>query len=901
MGFDAQNFGIGMLAGWASAYAVYRYRHVVSSVVDSARARVVTVRSNAALSADSRYSTDLINRCETTHLAGQFVRLTEVLVEPRFLRAPEPVAPAETDVVPDSFDVVPRIHDLPYLHAPYNLPTIAVDELADGPRALALLGLPGSGRTTALQTIALYSLNRVRFSAPTDVVQRMIEEEEARLTEKERLKRAQERLRIEAQAREKLAQERGVNFQSRDEAAKQSVPLFYRLMPVYIHLAFFEFEQFAHGEVDPAEPLVSAVQASVGAITRKTIPGNLYDRLEHGQVLLLLDGLDDLPPNKQTAALVWLEAFMNRYGDNFVIAAGPAQGFGGLVGLGLTPIYLRPWQDVDVQQATEKWAKVFARLGGRRMLGARKVEPERVQEAREGARALTPLEVVMKTWHTYLHGETGGLEDWYIHVISRHLPNKIAMDKAQKDLSRLAELQINEGYITRARMVALGIADDEAETPAPNPDDALREELAGGQKRASATMRKVASTTAKTVSSPQAKFLAALTRSGLLVRCGRERYRFRHHGLASYLASLTLHDAAFNLLYERASQPHWRTAVACAALHMNIDKLLEARLNTAPDVLHWALNDLADWLKYAPQDALWRGHALRQITTQLSAPNQYPLVRERAAAALVAARDPSALFILRKAARSADPSIRSLACLTLGATGNVDGTADLKALAQDRVVSVRMAAGMALGVLATEDSMETLVNSFHKEEEIVRKALAETFAALPDAGHPILYEAVRGDDMLTRRAAIAGIRRIRASWAFAAIYRAFLLDTEWYVRSAAEDAFIALNADERHDVLQSYPPLQDVPWLVDWARRRGEILPTEENALDLLLLALRDSEPQVRELAAGTLGQLGALSTIGALYQTLTDNQERVRARSFDALGNLQLLMGRPLPSPGMA
>ena len=158
MGFDVENFGIGLLAGWASAYAAYRFRRQISNVVTSTRRSAANVGNYATRSADNRYVHDLIELAETHHLAGRFARLSDLMIEPRFIPAPPLAAPPDDEVVHSVFHIIPQVHDHPYLHAVYNLETLSIDDLATGSRALALLGLPGSGRTTALLTIALRSL-----------------------------------------------------------------------------------------------------------------------------------------------------------------------------------------------------------------------------------------------------------------------------------------------------------------------------------------------------------------------------------------------------------------------------------------------------------------------------------------------------------------------------------------------------------------------------------------------------------------------------------------------------------------------------------------------------------------------------------------------------------------------
>ena len=274
-----------------------------------------TVQNSATRSADSRYISDLIELCETSHLAGKFVKLSDIAIEPRFIPTPEFGAPQENDVIQSVYRVVPNIPDHPYLQAPFNIETLSINELATGATALALLGLPGSGRTTALHAIALHSLGKINFNPPMDKVQERLNAEEAKLEEKERRVRIKERIEMQERARERLANEAGLAFsKDADDEAIQAIPLFNRLMPVYVHFADLVTAGHEFGsEADPAEHIVRAVQYTVKRVTASTIPRNLYSRLNKGQILLLLDGYDDLPEAERPAALAWLKAFRDQY------------------------------------------------------------------------------------------------------------------------------------------------------------------------------------------------------------------------------------------------------------------------------------------------------------------------------------------------------------------------------------------------------------------------------------------------------------------------------------------------------------------------------------------------------------------------------------------------------------
>lgn len=898
MGFDIENFGLGVLAGWASAYGVYRARHRISAVVRAARGRAVSAQNYATQSADNRYVTDLIALVESNHLARRLTNLSDILVEPRFLPAPPPAAPPDDDLPRSAFRVVPVIPDHPYLHAPYNLETLSIDDLSKGERALALLGHPGSGRTTALMAIILRSLGRLKLEPPPDKIQQRIDAEEAALTDKQRAVRVKERLDIEHRAKERLALERGLVFDAEMDAdARTAIPLFNRLMPVYVHLADVQVSPQEFGkEVDPAEPLVRAVQRQVGRITASTIPANLYARLKRGQVLLLVDGYDDLPEAERGHQLAWLSALLAQYPQNFTIVAGPLEGCGALLKLGLAPVYLRPWNDLDSSSAAQRWGEVWRSAAPR----GRKadVDEAALKRALTNNRALSAFDLTLKFWVNYADdAEAPGAEGWLRAWLTRHLPPNMSLGLLLPQLTQMAVIQLEDGYITQARLEALmggemaGAALAEpASSSEPEPDDEPP-----SQPRRHGAKGKTAPAAEETTA--QARLINRLRRSGMLTRYAGGRYQFAHPLIAAYLASLSLKEASATVRAERALKPAWRWAMPFAALHTPLEDAVRARLSAPLDVLYNHVLDLARWAAYARADAPWRGPLLKYLGNLFLSPSQYPLLRERAAAALLTTRDRSVLYIFRQAARSSRPDVRRLACLGMGALGDPEAVADLRPLLRDEREEVQLAAALALGVVGAEAALDALVEVFTEGAEPLRQAAAETFAAIPDEGYPILYDAIHDEDMMLRRAAVFGLRRVQTNWALNAIYRAFLEDSQWYVRSAAQIAFQELQYG--HDqYVQSYPPADSLPWLVNWAAERGENMPTGEGAHQMLLRALQEGEPPIRQLASSVIGQLGLVTMLKPLYGALRDRQAEVRDAAHRALADLQMHLGRPLPAP---
>jgi len=745
--------------------------------------------------------------------------------------------------------------------------------------------VPGSGRTTALLSAILLSLGRLHFPPPPDKIQARLDQEEAELSEKERAVRVKERLLTEQRAKERLASERAdlAPHDAEPALADSSTPLrFNQRVPIYVHLAelLAETANFTHGS-DPAEPLVRAVQATVSRVTSSTIPRELYGALNQGLGLALIDGYDELGAADQAKAETWLKAFHAFYPETFLIVTGGVEGSGPLLDLGLTPVFLRPWTDADVVTLAGKLAA--APPPGRKAKPGPPPDEVALQRAAANSRALSAAEATLKV-AANLGGkvEATGMEGWLRSAVGALLPADQKPAELYPRLARLAALQLDEGLITPERMAALAIqgqaapaSDDQSASDAPAPK-------AGPTKP----------------TSDQARLLHTLEHSGLLLDRGGGRYQFRHPLYAAYLSSLYLQAADAPTRMARLDLPAWKRAFSYLALHTPVDDLVRHRMSHAGDVLKAGALDVAQWMACAPAEAAWRGPVLRTIGGWFGASAQYPLLRERAAAALVATRDPSVLVIFRQGARSANPAVRRLACLGMGALGMPEAVRDLGSLIQDREAPVALAAAIGLGGISSDDAQQELLIALTQSSEAIRQVAAEALAAQPDNGYPVLFEAVQDDDMLLRRAAIFGLRRIRTPWAAIAIYRAFLEDEQWYVRSAAQQAFEEIQYGRHTTLTPPQPAPADMDWLALWAAHRGETIPAGPAGNQLLVRVLQEGDHHERALAALNLGNLGVTSSLRPLYSALRDRHETVRVSAFQALCELQGRMGMALPLP---
>ena len=862
-----------------------------------------------------RYINDLITVAETTHLAGRYLDLSKVLVEPRFLGLPpveEPIQ--ENEAVQEVFYVIPRMPDMPEIIEPYNLPSFRIHELAVGSRRLVICGTPGSGRTTALMAILLWSIRELQFEESDDPVKKLIEKELESLSDKEREKLEREREERLAAAREEvenllksgelkkpkaITQEEAYRRSLEAETDEEPLPAFNELLPIFVHAADLRVDATVYGaEIDPAEPLVRALQRQVNTLTARTIPRLIYDRLESNRTLVLIDGYEALPKAEQTRVKAWLRAFTTQYGRNFIIMTGPAKGYGELAELDMTPIFMKPWNRDEKLTYLQKWSNHWENMA-ERGLETTPITNQQVKRANLDTYGLTPAEMTVKIWAAYSQDSSQpGAGAW----VDTYLRSQVSGDwEALLPLiSAAARLQTDLGFVTRQGIEVL-FQEQESQQGGVS-ETALRQidtEQADGYAPADADEDDLEAEDEAAIE--RARQLRSLMFDGVLRAHSGGRYRFRHRILSDYLASLSLKDAPTTELVALAQNPRWQRPLMFAVQHTDLTAPAMAKLSQHPDVLRSHQTELARWLAYLPQTegVEWRDELLTQLGNAFVQPDQFIALRERIAAALVASRDPGgALRVFAYGLQSKNPEIRQLSCLGIGAMGH-HGRNQIElledALLDPReTLEVQIAAAHALAALREKSGYYAMEQAMQEGEALVSQAVAEAFAQVPEHGYEFLYRRVKDEQMHTRRSALFGLARIETQWARDLVYETFLDEDEWYVRVVAQEAF--LMEDTGPFGPEPVPAAADVDWIVDWAAQQQIQMPQDKASNQVFSQLLNDAE--MRVLAAVATGQIGAVEAIRTLYSQLDDPELIVREVAYKALVDLQLRMGEPLPDP---
>lgn len=869
--FNFPSFGIGAGAGVLTTLAtqrllkLWRERQGFATSEPSTAERTIGARRGSR-----RYLAELLQFCQTSHLLGRHVPLSSLLVEPRFVPYPPLVKPPSTDELRDVFDVLPLLPDFPQAHAFFNPRTITLEELGKGHKHIALIGASGTGKTTALLAMALWSMGQLRFSKPEDVIAKRIAEEEKELTPEERAERVRKRVLTAQQAREQYRAFMGkTDGEAQKPTEAQSLKQF---SPLYVHLANLSLDASEYGStIDPAEPFVRALQAHVTPLTAKLIPRAIYRLLAEGRALVLLDGMDDLPEDERGAKLVWLAAFTAQYNKNFIVIASLPYRDQHYRDMGYAPMLLRGWTDEDTDHYVQAMLTHWKQIAGNHLTPS----DAQLEHISKKMRLLTPMTLTLHVWSTFLGRKDDEAQQWraYLNAILSDA------DALMPVLQQMACLQLDEGYITAQALIsALLSADD---TPTDEKEQKNRERQAQTQVR---------------------RWLAPLLKGGVLRALRHNRYRFALLPLAEHIAATTLAERDDNELRTLARRPAWANALAYGNAHASLDILVKEALLTNVTVSHDALVRLLFWLRYGGVNVAWRVNLLKLVGGMITAPHQYSIVRERLAFALLASGDESVQTAFRRMLKSENSDLRRIACLSLGCLRDTEAMRPISSLAtSDPEQSVRLSAVFGLGALGSDDALFALADILDvSQENDVRQAVTETLAMFPEVGYPILYDAIASETLMVRRAAVWGLGRVRTDWSLILLNEIYLEDDEWFVRSAAAQVFEDVYEDGKQGA-KPYPALDDVDWLRQWASEQTEAgrLPSNVRGLARLKYAIEQRENAlIRLLGVALCGQLGLLDATAWLYEALDDSEEAIRDAAYRSLDDLQARHGIQLLAP---
>jgi HEAT repeat protein len=820
---DTNSFWLGFLGGVVFAWFVGILRRYLPKFIQFVRRQILIAREKLTASTESRLLNDMIRLAQRQHLAAGFFALDEILIEPRLLAPPPPVEPGGEHVnVSIANQILPYLPDWPELAAALNAPTLSLAEALQGGSNLILMGQAGSGKTVAL----------------------------AHLT---------------------CAAARG---EARRDAESPWVPLL-------VHVADLPLSTL--GAKSPGDSLLEALTLRVSALTMPRLPALLNNLLESGRALLLLDGLDEIPPASFKQIADFLGALLKRYPAARIVVA-TAEFYDGLTSLGFIPVAIAAWTDSQRTAFIEQWGKLWSRSTFPDVAwDPEEVNPLMVKNwLLTEAANLSPLEITLKVWAAFAGDALGADPLRAIEAYLRRMVGNIPNGRQALELL--------------ARQIVVAINPLALQKEAENWVYEFDQPASFGEPQETGEGESVAK---KQAARPVAtRVIPALVSNGLLVGRAESRLSFAHPVFMGYLAGAAfakMGGAGANI----QNQPDWpgkAFTLLFLACFSDVSSQVSEMFNPRGDPLQRSTLTAARWLRLAPKNVPWRNPALRQLVNLLQKESPTLGIAARTLTALALAGEPSLANLFRQLLVSDLPNVRLLAILGCALMRDAKSINDLTNAIEDGIPSLGQAACLALGAIGAKEALDAVAYALLEGNESIQLTAAEVLAHLPETGHPLLEEGIKSEDLMVRRAAVTGLAHVHRPWAVQQLEHIAVEDGQWVVRNAAAQALDDTQRPNPH-IPKRMPSLHETPWLIAYAAKFGMGVTPGKPAVELLVKALKDGDEDQKIAALAYLRLRGAEDSIIQLYNTFYASEGALHEAAFDALWHIAAT-GIDLPSP---
>ena len=802
--FDFLSAFLGALFAFIISACAYRYRADLGAAWGRIRAYVGQLVHYLQASIEENYRDQIISHAKTTHTALPGLSPAKTFVEPAIIvHMHHQGTLEEIESTPADFT------SLPFHRA-----------LGEHPQ-LIITGPPGTGRTTLLTYLAFVNAHIAR-------------------------------------------------------KAREGIPapdLYLNRLPFYVQLSTMiwgasDEQAGAEGDVDqtsdesqPPEPIAEPVddveRLLHAAVT--TVNGNttwsktIRQYLSAQKAIILVDGWDELLPEKRRLAAEWLSHLIHTLPGNLWLVGSGTRGYAPLTEIGFVPVKLQKWNREQLGDLIQQWIAALQPDAPPTPSTINRLVAELERRTTNG---MSSLEIALVT---------------YVFLIDGEFPDKRA------DLfDRVFELLVwddENPWLLAACQTALEILGQEA----------LQADQASiGREALIEVVNPLLPPSEESTARAAATVIRALTgKNGILRPTGRGAFEFIHPLWRSYFAARQLAATDPIVLTSHIHDPLWAEALSFYAEIGDVEPLAAALISGPDDLVHTQWQTLLRWVSATPEGVPWRNGVLRTIVRGFLQPD-VPLAARRAwARHLAQANIPGIKYLFKQALQ--DPNHETRVAGAEGLAILADET-DLPllqnaVLAGDPGMIEAVVAGLA--TVRLDAVTRWLERLFLETDEVHLPSVAKAIARCGAEGVDFLHDALDSEDAVLRRSAVFGLAEAEAREELERVARE---DEQWLVRSAA---VVALSTIEERETICGVPApseIDQLPWLISWAAQRGESVGSRDMARPMLWRALQEGEPVIRLAAARVLRRDGQPSDIETLRLALSDPDQTLANTVLEAL-----------------
>jgi len=845
-------FWLGLIAGIILTWILSRSLKFLPKSIRTARQKYSKVREIFSIDTEVRLRNDIYHFAQKQHLVASLFSLDEIVIEPKVLtpliQTPKSIEAAPTDSVSLT---IPYVPDWPELASIYKASTMTLVEALQGGSNIILAGHPGSGKTVALAWLSCCIARN----------------------------------------------DKGLGRLA-------------GLLPIYIHATDVP-HLFDHYETDPDEILdensgkstladtqkfskiheasevinllIQAISRYVSPLTIPRLPRVINAALDSQQAMLILDRVDELPPQQARIITDYLRLLLEKYPKLRIVVAMSYDDLAGLPTLGFSLLAMAAWTDEDRINLLQRWSQQWVKwIVPALKSQSKKVNPNYLKSwLRVNNTLLKPLEYTLKVWAAYSGDILGADGPSAIEAYIRRMTSGVTDILPGLEgfaLRLLIEMEIISNPFETDRIVS----QYKTTIPSSSTKDSTNQ---------------VDPSHSTPIKSPAIKDLHGvdlLTGNGFLLSYPGSRYGFSHPVFLGYLAGKVLSEN--EIINQLQSQPSWtgkNLSFYYLARYGDVSTLIQKYLQE-DDILHTNHLLISRWLQVAPKNRAWRTIILRTLTSILQKERETISLAAKIIAAMAFSGDVGVSIYFRQLLKSDHPNLKQLAALGCGILAEKKAIEELSMLLQEQSPTSIRSACLALAAIGDKQSLEILASSLLNGSEELRRYAAEALANNPEEGQPALREGSSMDDLLVRRSVVFGLIRVNQPWAIKIIENLQLEDNEWVVRNAAIQAFDELQRKTSYAPSQA-PDLTETRWLIEYADRIGTTVAPGKPGEQLVAKALNNGSQDEKLYALDYFRTKCDQNTKDLIYSAYSNNTGDLRDSAYYILW-LMTLAGINLP-----
>jgi HEAT repeat protein len=724
--FDLRSFLLGVLTSSFIFYLLYRFRGTLSSFWQSFQPTLqnLFLRTNLEL----QYRKDIIRFCQKEHLLGKAFALDQLLIPARVLSLLPNWNHEELPYEDITAQTVPLIYDDPLLASVYRKKSYTLPEMiAHGAPRLILVGGYGLGKTTAL------------------------------------LETAQKIARI--------------------DHPHQNL---YSFLPFYTHVHSLSLDK--EKQPDFLNSMIDSARGIFSPAVRRSLAGIVQKAAREKRLILLLDGCDEITPQKVDQLSDALKGFLNQYPEVKIIIAASPHYLSDFVAMDFVPLSLCFWDKNETRKFIEKWAVAWQEAN------LASVQETNLWTAwvKQAPPTLTPLE-------------------WTLYLLLLYL--KIPTPPHSFNLLEncIKALQLDPTSETEISVYTYQTIKSHLENvPQPSPPQSLQKLLS----------------------------------EELILQPSLQGNRFTNPMFLALFASLALQDKTEISLFLDSK---WDLAIQAASLAcLRSEKGLS--LIETHERFSSRLTEIAPWLAYIPPSSAEKKAIIKRLANLILNNQEPQYQRARLTSALLRFSSEERHQLMKYLLQSKEAFLRQLGALGYGLlTGDTEIEPLLKLL-EDSHPQCFQAACLALVNIATSPAQDAVLSALLHGHDQLCEAAAQALANDSIFGQAILKEAIHHENPRIRKACISGLLRVGNSWVKELLHQIAIEDKDWLVKDAAANAIAFLETPDPH-IPQKRPQTASLAWLIRFAAQKGMGLAAGKSNYDILLLALEEGDPDT-QLAA---------------------------------------------------